>query len=236
MNVNPAYKLLVVSTSTIHGSEFLAYIKQDFVEFIQSDELLFVPFARPSGISFDGYTAKVQDALRDRGITVRGLHEFHNMKKAIQDAKAIFIGGGNTFLLLKTLYELDLVQQLRVQVAKGIPYVGTSAGSNLTGLTIGTTNDMPIVYPPSFDALGFLPFNINPHYLDPDPNSTHKGETRETRIQEFHQLNPQPVIGLREGSWLHVNKGNIELKGNLTARLFKAGFEPEELAPGLINF
>jgi dipeptidase E len=134
------------------------------------------------------------------------------------------------------LYELDLVQQLRVQVAKGIPYVGTSAGSNLTGLTIGTTNDMPIVYPPSFDALGFLPFNINPHYLDPDPNSTHKGETRETRIQEFHQLNPQPVIGLREGSWLHVDEGNIELKGNLTARLFKAGFEPEELAPGLINF
>jgi dipeptidase E len=236
MNVNPAYKLLVVSTSTIYGSEFLAYIKQDFVEFIQSDELLFVPFARPSGISFDDYTAKVQDALKDRGITVRGLHEFHNMKKAIQDAKAIFIGGGNTFLLLKTLYDLDLVQQLRVQVGKGVPYVGTSAGSNLTGLTIGTTNDMPIVYPPSFDALGFLPFNINPHYLDPDPNSTHKGETRETRIQEFHQFNSQSVIGLREGSWLHVNDGNIVLQGDLPARLFKAGLEPVELAPGLINF
>jgi len=236
MKINPAYKLLVVSTSTIHGSEFLAYIKHDFVEFIQSDELLFVPFARPSGISFDAYTAKVQDALKDQGVTVRGLHEFDNMKKAIQDAKAIFIGGGNTFLLLKTLYDLDLVPQLRVQIAKGIPYVGTSAGSNLTGLTIGTTNDMPIVYPPSFNALGFLPFNINPHYLDPDPNSTHKGETRETRIQEFHQLNSQPVIGLREGSWLHVNDGNILLQGDLKARLFKAGLEPVELAPGLINF
>lgn len=236
MKINPAYKLLVVSTSTIHGSEFLAYIKHDFVEFIQSDELLFVPFARPSGISFDAYTAKVQYALKDEGVTVRGLHEFDNMKKAIQDAKAIFIGGGNTFLLLKTLYDLDLVPQLRVQVAKGIPYVGTSAGSNLTGLTIGTTNDMPIVYPPSFNALGFLPFNINPHYLDPDPNSTHKGETRETRIQEFHQLNSQPVIGLREGSWLHVNDGNILLQGDLKARLFKAGLEPVELAPGLINF
>ncbi len=236
MKVNPAYKLLVVSTSTIHGSDFLAYIKHDFVEFIQSDELLFIPFARPSGISFDAYTAKVQDALKDKGVTVRGIHEFPNMKKAIQDAKAIFIGGGYTFLLLKTLYELDLVEQLRVQVAKGIPYVGTSAGSNLTGLTIGTTNDMPIVYPPSFDALGFLPFNINPHYLDPDPKSTHRGETRETRIKEFHQLNMQPVIGLREGSWLYVNDGKIHLQGNLAALLFRPGLEPIELPPGLINF
>ncbi|MDR6736043.1 dipeptidase PepE [Sphingobacterium sp. 2149] len=236
MKINPAYKLLVVSTSTIYGSEFLEYIKHDFVEFIQSDELLFIPFARPSGISFDAYTAKVQEALTDRGVTVTGLHQFPNMKKAIQDAKAIFIGGGNTFLLLKTLYELDLVQQLRLQVAKGIPYVGTSAGSNLTGLTIGTTNDMPIVYPPSFDALGFLPFNINPHYLDPYPKSTHRGETRETRIKEFHQLNTQPVIGLREGSWLHVNDGKIQLQGNLAALLFRPGLEPVELAPGLINF
>lgn len=236
MIINPAYKLLVVSTSTIFGSEFLAYIKEDFVEFIQSDELLFVPFARPSGISFDAYTMKVQEALMGKGIKVRGLHEFHNKKKAIQDARAIFVGGGNTFLLLKTLYDLDLMPQLRVQIAKGIPYVGTSAGSNLTGLTIGTTNDMPIVYPPSFDALGLLPFNINPHYLDPDPASTHKGETRETRIQEFHQFNSQPVIGLREGSWLHVNGGKIELKGTLTARLFKPNSDPLELAPGLINF
>ncbi|WP_312333598.1 dipeptidase PepE [Sphingobacterium sp.] len=236
MNINPAYKLLVVSTSTIFGSEFLAYIKEEFVEFIQSDELLFVPFARPSGISFDAYTMKVQEALMDKNIKVRGLHEFNNRKKAIQDAKAIFVGGGNTFLLLKTLYDLDLMPQLRVQIAKGIPYVGTSAGSNLTGLTIGTTNDMPIVYPPSFDALGLLPFNINPHYLDPDPASTHKGETRETRIQEFHQFNSQPVVGLREGSWLHVNAGKIELKGSLTARLFKPNSESVELAPGLINF
>ncbi len=236
MNINPAYKLLVVSTSTIFGSEFLAYIKDEFVEFIQSDELLFVPFARPSGISFDSYTMKVQEALMDKNIKVRGLHEFDNKKKAIQDAKAIFVGGGNTFLLLKTLYDLDLMPQLRVQIAKGIPYVGTSAGSNLTGLTIGTTNDMPIVYPPSFDALGFLPFNINPHYLDPDPASTHKGETRETRIQEFHQFNSQPVVGLREGSWLNVNAGKIELRGSLTARLFKPNSEPVELAPGLINF
>ena len=236
MNINPQYKLLVVSTSTIFGTEFLAYIKEDFVEFIQSNELLFIPFARPSGISFDAYTIKVQNALKDKGVKVRGLHEFHDMKKAVQDAKAIFIGGGNTFLLLKTLYDLDLMHLLRVQVAKGVPYVGTSAGSNLTGLTIGTTNDMPIVYPPSFDALGLLPFNINPHYLDPDPASTHKGETRETRIEEFHQFNSQPVVGLREGSWLRVDEGMIRLEGALTARLFKPNLNPIELAPGLINF
>jgi len=139
-------------------------------------------------------------------------------------------------LLLKTLYDLDLVHQLRVQVGNGTPYVGTSAGSNLTGLTIGTTNDMPIVYPPSFDALGFLPFNINPHFLDPDMNSTHKGETRETRIQEFHQFNSQPVVGLREGSWLKVSQGEIELEGTLTARLFRPNMDAVELDPGLINF
>ncbi|MDM1292917.1 dipeptidase PepE [Sphingobacterium sp. N143] len=236
MVINPLHNLLVVSTSTIYGSEFLAYIKDDFVKFIQADELLFVPFARPSGISFDDYTAKVKGALADKNIQVRGLHEFSDKKKAIQEAKAIFVGGGNTFLLLKTLYELDLIQQLRAQVAKGVPYVGTSAGANLTGLTIGTTNDMPIVYPPSFEALGLLPFNINPHYLDPDLGSTHKGETRETRIQEFHQFNAQPVIGLREGSWLKVCHGEVRLEGRLTARLFRPNLEAEELNPGLINF
>ncbi|MDF2477371.1 MAG: dipeptidase [Sphingobacterium sp.] len=235
MVINPIYNLLVVSTSTIHGSGFLDYIKDDFIKFIDSEELLFIPFARPSGISFDAYTAKVQEALGEN-IRVSGLHEFQNKKRAIQDAKAIFVGGGNTFLLLKTLYDLDLVHQLRIQVGKGIPYVGTSAGSNLTGLTIGTTNDMPIVHPPSFDALGFLPFNINPHFLDPDMNSTHKGETRETRIREFHQFNSQSVLGLREGSWLKVSGGEIKLEGTLTARLFKPDREAVELAPGLINF
>lgn len=236
MMINPMYNLLVASTSTIYGSAFLDYIKDDFVQFIKSDELLFIPFARPSGISFDDYTAKVQDALAPKNIKVSGLHEFQNKKEAIQRAKAIFVGGGNTFLLLKTLYDFDLMFQLRLQVAKGVPYVGTSAGSNLTGLTIGTTNDMPIVYPPSFEALGLLPFNINPHYLDPDPNSTHKGETRETRIAEFHQLNAQPVLGLREGSWLQIRAGKMMLEGNFPARLFRPNLEAVELYPGLINF
>jgi len=233
--INPNYRLLVISTSTIHGSGYLEYIKEEVVNFLQTDELLFIPFARPSGISHTDYTQNVIDALTPSGIKVSGIHSYQDPKDAIRKAKAIFIGGGNTFLLLKTLYELDLVDVLREAIANGTPYMGSSAGSNMTGLTIGTTNDMPIVYPPSFDALQFLPFNINPHYLDPDPNSTHKGETRETRINEFHQFNTQTVIGLREGSWLHVANGTIELKGNHSARVFKPNQNPIEIESGILN-
>lgn len=233
--INPNYRLLVISTSTIHGSGYLEYIREEILDFLQTDELLFIPFARPSGISHDEYTQSVKDALNPFGIKVSGVHSYDDPKEAVNNAKAIFIGGGNTFLLLKTLYKLGLVEVLREVVANGTPYMGSSAGSNMTGLTIGTTNDMPIVYPPSFDALQFLPFNINPHYLDPDPNSTHKGETRETRINEFHKFNEQTVIGLREGSWLRVENSTIELKGNLTARIFKPNQEPIEVESGILS-
>lgn len=232
--INNNYNLLVISTSTVYGSGYMDYIKPEVKDFLNGKNLLFIPFARPSGISFDEYTKTVSDALSPIGVNVKGLHEYANPKEAVQQAEAIFIGGGNTFLLLKTLYELDLVQTLREVVASGIPYMGSSAGSNLTGLTIGTTNDMPIVYPPSFDALQFLPFNINPHYLDPIEGSKHKGETRETRINEFHQFNKQTVVGLREGSWLRVQNGIIELKGDLTARVFKAKEEPFEIQSGIL--
>lgn len=233
--INSKYRLLVISTSTIYGSGYLEYIKEEVVDFLKTDELLFVPFARPSGISHDAYTENVEKALQPFGINVTGLHTHSNPVEAVRNAKAIFIGGGNTFLLLKTLYELGLVEAIREAVASGIPYMGSSAGSNMTGLTIGTTNDMPIVYPPSFNALQFLPFNINPHYLDPDPNSTHKGETRETRINEFHKFNSQTVIGLREGSWLRVENGQIELKGTLKARIFKPNVEATEIESGLLS-
>lgn len=233
--INPNYRLLVISTSTIHGSGYLEYIREEIIDFLQTDELLFIPYARPSGITHDDYTSNVEHALQPFHIKVTGIHTYEDPKEAIRQAKAIFIGGGNTFLLLKTLYELGLVEELRDTVAKGTPYMGSSAGSNMTGLTIGTTNDMPIVYPPSFDALQFLPFNINPHYLDPDPNSTHKGETRETRIHEFHQFNSQTVIGLREGSWLRVENGSIELKGVLTARIFKPNQAPVEIPSGILK-
>ena len=233
--INPNSRLLIISTSTIHGSGYLEYIREEILEFLQTDELLFIPFARPSGISHDEYTSNVENALNPFGIKVTGVHTYQNPIEAVKNAKAIFIGGGNTFLLLKTLYELGLVETLREVVANGTPYMGSSAGSNMTGLTIGTTNDMPIVYPPSFDALQFLPLNINPHYLDPDPNSTHKGETRETRINEFHKFNTQTVIGLREGSWLRVENGVIELKGKLTARIFKPNQKPKEIESGILT-
>ena len=233
--INANDRLLVISTSTIHGYSFLENVKDEIKEFIKTDEIVFVPYARPSGITYDDYTQNVKDALETEGISVKGLHTFENRKEAIQNAKAIFTGGGNTFLLLKTLYEQGLIEELRKAVHTGTPYIGTSAGSNLTGLTIGTTNDMPIVYPPSFDALQFLPFNINPHYLDPDLNSTHKGETRETRINEFHKFNHQVVVGLREGSWLRVENGVVELKGKLSARIFRQNEEPIELEAGIIK-
>ncbi|HLV24086.1 MAG TPA: dipeptidase PepE [Moheibacter sp.] len=230
MEINKNYKLLIASTSTVYGSGYLEYILDEAVQFLNTDEILFLPYARPSGVTFEEYTENPRKAFSTKGIRVKGIHEFDNPQEAILQAKAIFTGGGNTFLLLKSLYELDLIDALRVAVNSRTPYMGTSAGSNITGLTIGTTNDMPIVYPPNFDALGFLPFNLNPHYLDPDLNSKHKGETRETRIKEFHQFNSQAVLGLREGSWLEVKNGEILLKGDLTARLFQQNQEAVEIS------
>lgn len=234
MEINKNIKLLIASTSTVHGSGYLDYILNEASIFFSTDEILFIPYARPSGVTFDEYTEAPKKAFATKNIRVKGLHEFENLQEAVLNAKAIFTGGGNTFLLLKSLYELDLIDALRVAVNSGTPYMGSSAGSNITGISIGTTNDMPIVYPPSFEALGFLPFNLNPHYLDPDPNSTHKGETRETRIKEFHKFNSQPVLGLREGSWLEVLNGQITLKGDLTARLFQQEKEAVEISQ--INF
>src|SRR5699024_2713215 len=150
-------------------------------------------------------------------------------KKAVQEAKAIFTGGGNTFLLVKKLYELELMEELKTAILSGTPYLGTSAGSNICGLTMSTTNDMPIVYPPSFKTMGVVPFNVNVHYLDPEPNSKHQGESRATRIKEFQNLNDVIVVGLREGSWLHVTQEDIILKGALKARVFEPGKDAYEI-------
>lgn len=228
-------KLLIVSTSKLHGGTYMDYLKEEVRDFFKSDELLFIPYARPGGISYDGYTEAPKKAFAAIGISVKGIHEYSNPAEAIKQAKGVFVGGGNTFVLLKTLYDLGLVEVLREAVQNGLPYMGSSAGSNLTGLSVSTTNDMPIVYPPSFEALQLVPFNINPHYLDPDPNSTHQGETRETRINEFHHFNTQKVIGLREGSWLRVEGGRVVLKGTHTARLFEAGKEPREIEVGDVS-
>ena len=148
------------------------------------------------------------------------------------NADAIFTGGGNTFRLLKTLYERDLLDVIRTRVRGGVPYIGSSAGTNIACPTIKTTNDMPIVFPPSFDALGLVDFQINPHYLDPDESSTHKGETREQRILEFLEENDTMVVGIREGSALRVENGMATLVGDKPARVFRRGRDPEEVPVG----
>lgn len=225
--------LIIASTSTLHNGGYLEYLLPELsIHFKNVSELVFIPYARPSGISHDEYTEKVRQAFSKINIKVKGLHEFEDMKEALKQAEGIFTGGGNTFLLVTQLYRHDLMTLLSETLKKGTPYLGTSAGSNITGLTMQTTNDMPIIYPPSFQTLGMIPFNLNPHYLDPDSNSTHMGETRETRIKEFHQFNTLPVLGLREGSWLEVRNETITLKGSLKARLFRQNQQPEELESG----
>jgi dipeptidase E len=225
--------LIIASTSTLHNGGYLEYLLPELsIHFKNVSELVFIPYARPSGISHDEYTEKVRQAFSKINIKVKGLHEFEDPKEALKQAEGIFTGGGNTFLLVTQLYRHDLMTLLSETLKKGTPYLGTSAGSNITGLTMQTTNDMPIIYPPSFQTLGMIPFNLNPHYLDPDSNSTHMGETRETRIKEFHQFNTLPVLGLREGSWLEVRNETITLKGSLKARLFRQNQQPEELESG----
>lgn len=225
-------KLLIASTSTIHGKGYLEYILPELSEFFKGiHEILFIPYARPSGLSHDDYTAKVQEAFEKINIKVKGIHEFNNPIDAVNNAKGIFTGGGNTFLLVFELYDHKLMSTIKNVVENGTPYFGTSAGSNVAGLTMQTTNDMPIIYPKSFITFGFVKFNINPHYLDPDLNSTHMGETRETRINEYHTINNTPVLGLREGSWLEVNGSKVVLKGKLFARLFQPKKQAVELPP-----
>ena len=219
-------RLLLISSTIVHG---YGYLDHD-IEHIQRllgdrKRLAFIPFAQ---FDRDANTQRCSDRLAPLGITVTQVREAQDLA----DAEAIFTSGGNTFRLLKTLYDRNLLDVIRERVRAGIPYIGTSAGTNITAPTIKTTNDMPIVYPPTFDALGFMPFQINPHYLDADPNSTHQGETREQRLIEYLQENERPVLGLREGSSLWVEDDAITLLGQKTARLFRRGAEPEELPPG----
>lgn len=213
--------LIVASTSTVHGETYLSYLKEPLEQFFKDVKTItFIPFARPGGITHDAYTQFASTFFKKLDKEVLGLHTFKDPVKAIKESEAIFTGGGNTFVLVNSLYKFKCMAPLRETLLKGIPYLGSSAGSNICGISMQTTNDMPIVYPPSFKTLGVVPFNINPHYLDPDPNSKHMGETREQRIKEFHAHNNLPVVGLREGSWLEVNNTNIMLKGPHSAAIF----------------
>jgi len=225
--------LIIASTSTIFGGEYLDYLLEEMSQFyLGKQEVLFIPYARPGGISHDEYTSKAAKAFAKINISLRGIHTFADPIKAINEVQGVFTGGGNTFVLVSELYRNKLMQPIRDAIFNGLSYMGTSAGSNICGVSMQTTNDMPIAYPPSFKTLGAIPFNINPHYLDPDPSSKHMGETRETRINEFHTQNTLPVVGLREGSWLHVSGDSILLKGTLPARVFEKGCEPQEIPSG----
>lgn len=225
--------LIIASTSTLHGGQYLEYLKTEIATlFSGRSEILFIPFARPGGLSWDDYTSRAAAFFETLGIKVKGLHEFEDKQQAVTQAQGIFTGGGNTFVLVSELYRHNLIPTLKQAVNQGTPYLGSSAGSNITGLSMQTTNDMPIVQVPDYRTIAAIPFNLNPHYLDPDTGGTHMGETRETRIKEFHVYNSAPVLGLREGSWLRVTGEKVRLEGNLSARLFRQGLEAEELPPG----
>ena len=225
--------IILASTSTLFGGNYLEYLKPEIQNlFSETNEIIFVPFARPGGISHEEYTKKAREFFTQINIKVKGLHEFEDKIEAVNNAKGIFTGGGNTFLLVKTLHEENLMQVVKENVENGTPYLGCSAGSNIGGLNMKTTNDMPIVYPPSFECMGLVPFNINPHYLDPNPDLKHNGETRETRIKEFLTQNDTKVVGLREGNWIRKIGQKITVEGNELTRIFEKNKEPYEIAPG----
>lgn len=223
-------QLLLLSTSTVFGTRYLEHAFGELREFVASARrVLFLPYALADR---DAYASKAREAFAEIGFALDSLHEAGDPLAALVKAEAVFCGGGNTFRLLKTLYDLDLLDAIRRRVAGGLRYSGASAGSNLACPTIRTTNDMPIVQPPSFEALGLVPFQINPHYVDPDPGSRHMGETRETRIREYLEENDVPVVGLREGAILRVEDGSVQLRGVAGARIFRRGADPVEAAPG----
>ena len=223
-------RVLLISNSTLYGSGYLDHAESEIRDFLGAvRSVLFIPYAL---YDRDAYSSTARERFRAMGYGLESIHEAGDARQAVADAEAIFVGGGNTFRLLKALYDFDLLSAIRRKVAGGMPYVGSSAGSNVAGPTIKTTKDMPIVEPPSFDALGLVSFQISPHFQDPDPNSTHMGETQEERILQFLEENDTTVFGLREGAMVRVEKGSTVLKGTSGARIFRKGYEPVETRPG----
>ena len=225
-------KLLLISNSTNAGEAYLQYPIGQIASFLEGvKEMAFVPYAAVT-FSYAEYEAKVQARFDEIGIKVRSVHRAKDPRKMIREAEAICVGGGNTFALTKKMQEQGLIQAIRSKIAKGTPYVGWSAGSNVTCPTICTTNDMPIVQPESFKAIGAVKFQINPHYLDANPEG-HAGETREQRILEYIKANPRRwVVGLREGCMLKYVDGKLKLIGTRPMRIFKYGVETFEVNSG----
>ena len=229
--MKPPRRILLISNSTVYGGGYLDHVEAEIRDFLGNRKtILFFPFAL---YDRDNYAAKAKERFAAMGYSVNSAHAAEDMNKAIEQTDAMFIGGGNTFRLLKALQDFALLEPIRRRVREGIPYIGSSAGSNVAGPTIKTTNDMPIVQPQSFEALGLVSFQINPHYLDPDPASTHMGETREERIVQFLEENDTPVVGMREGAWLRIENESVLLKGTTGARIFRRGSDPVEVEPGV---
>jgi dipeptidase E len=223
-------RLLLISNSTLYGSGYLDHAEAEIQDLLgDTKKVLFVPFALHDR---DEYSAKAQKRFQKLGHDLTSIHTAADPRQALNEADAIFIGGGNTFRLLRSLYDFQLLGPIRERVEKGMAYIGASAGSNVAAPTIKTTNDMPIVELPTFTALGLVSFQINPHYLDPDPNSKHMGETREERILQFLEENDTPVVGLREGAMLRIENAETVLRGSSGARVFRKGLEPIEIVPG----
>src|ERR1700682_4967482 len=205
-------RVLLISNSTLHGSGYLDHAEAEIRDFLgKTRSIAFVPFAL---YDRSHYGAQARERLQNMGYGLVSVHDVSNPQRAVKDADAIFVGGGNTFRLLKGLYDADLLAHIRQAVHAGTPYVGSSAGSIVACPSLKTTKDMPIVQPPSFEALGLVDFQISPHYLDPDPSSTHMGETQEQRILQFLEENETPVVGLREGGILRMESGSVTLKGS----------------------
>jgi len=224
------HRLLLVSNSTVFGGTYLGHVLPALQAFLQGvRSVLFFPYALKD---HGAYAARARSSLGSIGIGVSSAHEAADPVAAVRAAEAVFVGGGNTFRLLKAIQDLELLEPVRDRVRNGMPYVGSSAGSNVAAPTIKTTNDMPIVMPRSFEAFGLIPFQINPHYLDPDPSSRHMGETREERLTQYLEENDVPVLGLREGGWIRIESGKANLEGKTGARLFRRGAAAEERSQG----
>jgi dipeptidase E len=223
-------RILLVSNSTVYGRGYLDHVENEIRAFLgPAKSVLFFPYAL---FDRDGYAAKAEARFRDMGYSLESAHASKNPKQSIERTDAIFIGGGNTFRLLKALQDLELLEPIQRKIKSGAPYIGSSAGSNVAGPTIKTTKDMPIVQPRSFDSLGLVPFQISPHFQDPDPSSTHMGESQEKRILQFLEENEAPVVGLREGAWILCENEAVTLKGSTGARIFRRGKPPVEAKPG----
>lgn len=226
-------RLLLISNSTNPGEPYLDYPRNNIKEFLGKKPVmaLFIPYAAVT-FSYETYEEKVNERFREIGHEVTSIHRFKDPVAAVEKADAIVVGGGNTWKLLKTIRDNRLIDVIREKVISGTPYIGWSAGSNMACPTIKTTNDMAIVEPDSFNALNLIPFQINPHYLDVNPEG-HAGETREQRIEEFIEANPGMIVaGLREGTMLLREENRLSLIGKRRMRIFKKGDQPVELNPG----